>query len=216
MAIALTACSSPEETRFRYDPVVDRVCSALLGPDIQDSWRSELESKLPRLEALWRTQGMALVDESATILGQPIDSAVRVQITLCNTPSRSFPLIVNLRYALRPFTANPVALAVKVGTLHHELLHRPVDERIPGDSALLAGLEEEHPRVRNHVHLLALQKATYLNLGLNAELEALIAADSALPNGYYRRAWAIVNASPTRYLEFLAELTDPDSSHLAR
>lgn len=85
-----------------------------------------------------------------------------------------------------------------MGTLHHEILHREIDDLIPDDSSLLVEYAGEPARVRDHLHLLAVQKAGYLELGLDAELAELIDVDSQLPSGYYKRAWEIVNADPQR------------------
>jgi hypothetical protein len=60
--------------------------------------------------------------------------------------------------------------------------------------------------VRSHLHLLALQKAVLLELGQRDELRTVVATDSQLPSGCYRRAWALVNASDTEYSRYVAEL----------
>jgi hypothetical protein len=68
-------------------------------------------------------------------------------------------------------------------------------------------MPREDERVRDHLHLLALQKAVLLKLNEPDALKEVIAVDSALPGGYYKRAWELVNATDKEYLKYLAELS---------
>jgi hypothetical protein len=132
---------------------------------------------------------------------------VPVRLTLCDTPSQSFNgPSVNMRFALRSFTAKPVPLRYKVDTAFHESLHAFITKYTPSDSALLAARKSESPCVLNHLHLLALQKAVLLSLGDAAALEQVIAIDSTLPSGCNKRAWAIVNEADGAYKAYVAEL----------
>jgi len=51
-----------------------------------------------------------------------------------------------------------------------------------------------------------LQKAVLLRLNEPDALKEVIAVDSVLPGGYYKRAWELVNATNTEYLKYVAEL----------
>jgi hypothetical protein len=53
----------------------------------------------------------------------------------------------------------------KVDTLFHELLHVFLDEHPVRESVLLERSKSEPERTRDHLHLLALQKAVLLKLG---------------------------------------------------
>jgi len=55
-------------------------------------------------------------------------------------------------------------------------------------------------------HLLALQKAVLLKLQEPKALEEIVTVDGQLPGGCYKRAWALVNATDTEYLKYVAEL----------
>jgi len=72
---------------------------------------------------------------------------------------------------------------------------------------LLKEHASEPERVRNHLHLQALQKAVLLKLNEADALKAVITIDSQLPGGYYKRAWEIVNASDGEYLKYVAEVS---------
>jgi hypothetical protein len=105
----------------------------------------------------------------------------------------------------------PVPIHVKTGTLHHEILHKYIGNNLPKSTKLLEQYKNEHPRVLEHIHLLALQKAVYLKLQIKDKLLSIIEVDSQLPNGYYKRAWEIVNSKPSYYLEFIHELRAPQT-----
>ena len=131
-----------------------------------------------------------------------------MRLTLCDLPSQSIGGIsVNMRYALKSFTPSPVPLRYKVDVLFHELLHRFLAQHPVQGSALLAAHAHEPERVRQHLHLLALQKAVLLALKQPEALQDVIAIDSQLPGGAYRRAWQIVNASDTAYENYVDELS---------
>ncbi|MFT5706375.1 MAG: hypothetical protein ACI9ES_000654 [Oceanospirillaceae bacterium] len=111
-----------------------------------------------------------------------------------------------MRYSLSTFTNNPVSIHVKVATLYHELLHPYIINNIMTNSPLLTLYNKEPQRVKDHIHLLALLKAVYLNVEMADKLSIIIETDNSLPNGFYKRAWEIINANPTYYLEFVGEL----------
>jgi hypothetical protein len=73
-------------------------------------------------------------------------------------------------------------------------------------SALLDGYATEPARVRDHLHLLALEKAVLLRLGDTIALKDDVDIHSQLPADDYKRAWGIVNATNTEYLRFVEEL----------
>src|SRR5262249_40690420 len=131
-----------------------------------------------------------------------------IHLTLCNVPSESNgdDIKVNMRYALHSFTKESVPLSYKVSVFYHELLHGFIDNYLPSNSPLLAEHEAEPERVRDHLHLLALEKAAYLRLDRKEELAEIIKVDGELPNGFYKRAWEIVNADETTYLKYVQEL----------
>ena len=74
------------------------------------------------------------------------------------------------------------------------------------NSPLLTLYNKEPQRVKDHIHLLALLKAVYFNVGMVDKLSIIIEVDNSLPNGFYKRAWEIVNSTPNYYLEFVGEL----------
>lgn len=78
-------------------------------------------------------------------------------------------------------------------TMIHELLHIWVDEVVAGQSKLLAKYACEHEHVRDHIHLMAIQKMIYNKLHRQDILEDLDTAYRTRCPVEYCRAWEIVN-----------------------
>jgi len=208
LALLATPAGAAQPTvTISYSPTLDWVCSIFGGPPIEEAWKVELQSRLAEFEQLWAARGPRLIVATEAITGRdfPADD-VTARLTLCNVPSQSIVGVsVNMRYALRSFTSAPVPIQYKVDTLFHELLHGFLDEYPVEDSALLAQHASEPLRVRNHLHLLALEKAVFLRLDDAEALDSVILHDGELPNGAYKRAWKIVNAEQDQYLMYVAE-----------
>jgi hypothetical protein len=210
-----SACSSQASfphVKVNYDASEDLTCSKLPGGSIKEEWKAELLSREPEFVKLWETEGPRLVAATEAITGKDFPSReIIARLTLCDAPSESFPgegrITINMRYALKSFTPEPVSMRYKVDTLFHELLHIFLARHPIKNSALLKEHAAEDERVRDHLHLLALQKAVLLKLNEPDALKEVIAVDGALPGGYYKRAWELVNATDTKYLKYVAELS---------
>ena len=204
------AHANPSLVKVEYLPRQDLLCALLPGASIKEEWKVELLARQAEFETLWNAQGPRLMEAAETITGKRFPpEQIEAQLTLCNTPSESFAatgrVSINMRYALRSFTSTPVPMRYKVDTLFHELLHVFLFKNPIQNSRLLEENASEPERVRNHLHLLALQKAVLLKLNEPDALKDVIAIDSQLPGGYYKRAWAIVNATDDAYLGYVAE-----------
>jgi hypothetical protein len=185
------------------------VCSFFIGGAIKTEWKEELASRQGDFQKLWNTLGPELMQTAETITGKSFPSAnFTARLTLCDLPSQSLlGISVNMRFALAGFTETPVPMRYKADTLFHELLHEFLTANPLKDSSLLQQHATEHRRTRDHLHLLALQKAILLSLNETDALQDVIATDSQLPGGYYKRAWEIVNASDAEYLQYIAEIS---------
>ena len=204
VAAALTSAEPAEAVRFVYTPAAQGTCA---GTPNLPALERELHERLPELETLWREAGPGLVRAVSTLTGRAFSPAGPVHLTLCEVPSNSFAgATVNMRFAMRSFTASPVPLRYKMDVAFHEMLHPFVSRYTPRRSPLLATHASESACVRNHLHLLALQKAALIQAGDDGLLEQVIAIDSALPSPCYERAWAIVNGSRDDYRAFVSEL----------
>jgi hypothetical protein len=191
-----------------YSPSLDSACSLIRGGTIKKEWKEELASRKGEFETLWASVGPKLIQTAESLTGKPFPSEpVTARLTLCNIPSQSFVGIsVNMRYALKSFAPSPVPMRYKVDTLFHELLHGFLSSHPTPGSALFSEHAAEHECVRNHLHLLALQKAVLLQLQEPELLQQVISIDGQLPNGCYKKAWALVNTTETEYLKYVVEL----------
>jgi hypothetical protein len=204
---ALCAAAQPAVS-VRYSAAPDRACAFLRGESVQPEWQHELEHREGEFTTAWKAIGPAMIQATEEITGKPFPGEpITVRLLLCSLPSQSiFGVTINMRYALRRFTPTPVPMRYKVDTLFHELLHRFLDAYPIEDSPLLRAHASESRCTRNHLHLLALQKAVMLKLHREPALHDVITIDSQLPGDCYRRAWQIVNASDPGYLEYVAEI----------
>jgi hypothetical protein len=212
LCIAQLAQASQPQITLEYSPRQDFFCSLLPGSSIKEEWKAELLFRKPEFEKLWESERSRLLLATEAITGKEFPSQeITARLTLCNTPSESFAAMdkvsVNMRYALKSFTPTPVPMRYKVATLFHELLHIFLSKRSVADSSLLKMHAAEPDRVRNHLHLLALQKAVLLKLNEPEALKEVITIDSELPGGHYKRAWAIINATEGEYLKYVAEIS---------
>src|ERR1700730_17589287 len=198
--------------RVEYSPSEDLACSLPPGSPIKEQWKAELLSRQAEFVRLWESEGPKLLTATEAISGRDFPlQEITARLTLCNAPSESFPgtdrVTINMRYALRSFTPEPVSMRYKVNTLFHELLHIFLHQHPVANSALLKEHASEDERVRDHLHLLALQKAVLLKLNQADTLKEVIAVDSMLPGGYYKRAWELVNATDNEYVKYVTGLS---------
>jgi len=214
LVASASVCGSDAQARqpavtITYDAVSDARCALDRGVPIRDEWKLELTSRRAEFDNLWEALGPKLVETAEAITGKSFSGdRVAVRLTLCDLPSQSSDgITINMRYALMSFTPSPVPMRYKVDTLFHELLHVFLNEHPVRDSALLEQNKSEPERTRDHLHLLALQKAVLLKLNEPEALKNVVAIDSQLPGGYYKRAWDIVNAKEDEYLKYVAEIS---------
>jgi hypothetical protein len=208
LALCLPAsrAAQPRPIELIYNP--EERC---LAGEARPEWVAELQSRLPEIKSVWEAVSPSMLNAVAALTGKSVEPLPRgVLLTLCNSPSQAFfGVSVNMRFALRSFTAQPVPLRYKADTAFHEILHAFVSRYIPRESALLSLHQSEPPCVRNHLHLLALQKAVLLSPDQSEELALVVSIDSQLPSGCYKRAWALVNESENVYKQYVAELARP-------
>jgi hypothetical protein len=209
--LASPSRAGPPNTEIEYSPDRDLTCSLFSGGAIKDEWKTELASRQSEFASLWKSGAQRFIEATEAISGKDFPpQKITVRLTLCNSPSESSPGIdeisVNMRYALKSFAPKPVSMRYKVEVGFHELLHIFFFKHPVNNSVLLREHAGEPERVRRHLHLLALQKAVLLKLKEPAILREVIAVDSELPGGYYKRAWEIVNATDGEYLKYAAEV----------
>jgi hypothetical protein len=207
--VSTGAVAALPEVRVTYSEALDSECSTVHGAEIKDEWKAELGQKRIDFDKRWAAIGPRLLAATERLTNRRFStSPITARLTLCNVPSENSGagILVNMRYALASFTANPVTVRYKANILFHEVLHGFVQDHVPKDSPLLAEHQVEDERVRDHLHLLALMKAVFLDQGMQYDLAEVIEIDGELPGGYYKRAWEIVNQTDGTYLKYVSEL----------
>ncbi|OWW18060.1 hypothetical protein [Noviherbaspirillum denitrificans] len=201
------ASASPSQIDLIYSESTDAQCAEQHNYQIRAEWAAELHARLPEFVSLWNSVAPPMLDAVTALTGKTVETPRAVRLTLCDTPSQSMvEPSVNMRFALRSFTPQAVPLRYKADTAFHEILHGFVHRHTPAGSALLRERKGESRCVRNHLHLLALQKAVLLSLGATQELAQVIAIDSQLPSACYKRAWELVNETEGTYKQYVSEL----------
>lgn len=196
-----------EAAHIVYAETLDKACAWIMGYPIAPQWRTELTSQLPQLRHLWSTKGKRIIESAYVLTGNQVRREQPVLLTLCNLPSSSFlGPIVNMRHALRSFSAHPVPLDYKMAVVVHEELHALVTQSDLSKSRLLALHQRETFEVRRHLHVMALMKAAFIANKEQPLLARVEAIDSLLPGGDYARAWQLVNTTETSYLDYVDEL----------
>ncbi len=190
-----------------YARIFDEVCAErYTKKPLNHEVVSELEDRLPSWRKLWEDEGVKLLNETARLTGKPFKiHDIKVSLSLCWFPSISEPLIVNPSYSLKSYTKDLDSDSYLIALIEHEILHSYVDDILPPSTPLLDQYKNESKTLQNHLHLFALQQATFEKLGWNDKLKDLIQRDSSLPNPAYQKAWELVN-QPAIYDDLIREL----------
>ena len=194
---------------FEYSYVpFDKVCSKYNGFKIEQEWIDEMNQTIDSFDAIWQKQGTPLLEMTVKDIGKPFLQKDMVAIlSLCNYPSMSHPLIVNMRkYMSSATNGKPRPKHLFKALIFHELLHTYVDDIIKEcqTTPLLEKYKDEAGSVLSHIHLMAVMKHVYIKSGLLKELEDVIAKDRSI-GSVYERAWEIVN-DLENYQDLIEEL----------
>lgn len=202
---------------IKQAPIFDMLCQQTpfkIDSTLQQKLRSELNEKLDRFQAEWIKNASALIPASELAAGRRFSrKEFSVAFVLCGwTPMGDPAFIVSaLPYLgevkkVRGFDL-PLSMRAFVSMTHHELLHSLVDNienaEFSNSSTLLEKYNKESYNVLVHLHLMAIQKASYQKLNDSD----LIQETQNLYNfigGDYKRAWEIVGIEGTE--KFLKEL----------
>ncbi len=205
---ASAAYAVPPTVTITHSDGFDGFCSLFVTTGIQPEWKTELAALQPDFLAQWSALGVPLLQAAEEVTGQQFSKKeISARLSLCDVPPDSrFGYIVNMRHALKSFTLTPAPLRYEVNVLAHQILHEFLSEHPANNSALLKQYQAEPERVRNHLHVFALQKAALLKLGKSDVLAEVIRLDGQLPGGAYQRAWELVNLTDTEFERYIAEL----------
>lgn len=166
---------------------------------IADVVTTEAKSEIKRLQSLWAIYERDLLGTTVSIVGKPfLRHEETVSGVVCpSLKGEAKPILVPIWPYLNSTTrVHPFDERLFVGLTHHELLHHYVDSILGSEfpnTPMLQKYANEPPLVRRHLHVDAVQKSVFLQLGRPLEINAIIANDSASFGPEYKRAWEIVN-----------------------
>lgn len=156
------------------------------------------ENIFPSLLSSWNQQAPMLFGAVFSCFNCGFKQKNRTSIiTLGNSwsyGSKSF-LILGLFYYLDsvPWKSSITKEDAFAMLVFHELLHIWVDDNVGNKSALLTKYGNEHLHVREHIHLMAIQKMVYHKLNRPDMIQELDESYRKFSMAEYRRAWEIVN-----------------------
>jgi len=178
---------------LKYSWVFDSWCAAQTGVEIKQIERERLAAKFLDLQAAWNKTGPALLAQTEKTIGKPFyEKEMIATVFLCKkTPSMSMPLLINGNWFV---SDAPMPTDIVADIIYHELMHTYLVDHFPNlpSSPLLTKYGNEDPGVLSHLHLMALQKTVYLELGLKERIAKVIEFDSEHYKGAYKRSWEIV------------------------
>ncbi len=172
----------------------------------------EMSEALPRAIRTWKVNETDLLRTTAQLLKKAfLRHEETVSLMICpNLKGQAEPVLIPFWPYLSTTTqGHPFSDKIFVGLIFHELLHRYVDQ-ILGSALPLTPLLQKYANekllVRRHLHVDAIQKAVYLKLGRDKEIQDIIVNDSTFLGTEYSRAWEIIDTLEGT-APFLEELT---------
>lgn len=185
----------------------DHECSVRTKMPIPAEWKEELRVQAPRFQAEWDRRASVLNRTAEKLAGRAFArKEFSVILTLCPwTPMGDPAFIVYmapyLEASSRVKNSAAARMALFLAMTHHELLHSLVENietfEFGGASATVKKYEKEPYNVLVHLHLMAIQKATYEETGDRDLLEAAEGLYVKIIGGDYARAWEIVKLEGT-------------------
>jgi hypothetical protein len=216
MSLADTEKKSQSTAFFlKKGDILDLQLSRFGGYEIPQGVIDELDARLGGFQESWdNAVNQGLLDLSTNLSKRSFErKEYIIWASLARLIPMGRPLIINMNPYLKNGTNAGTTLSdlAFVSMTHHEVLHFLV-ENIEGSvlfsmSALARKYQKEPENVLVHLHLMALQKATYLKMAdigkkLIIETENLY---NSVIRGEYQRAWQIVEIEG--HQKFLDELT---------
>lgn len=216
--ISISAYSEVTPQLFiQPSPIFDIFCQQTnfkIDSDLQAKLQVELTEKINLFQNEWDKVVISIIPGSEISSGRKFSrKEYSVALSVCGWIPMGDPVfIINALPFLgesrisRGFQL-PMSMDAFISMTHHELLHSLVDnifnENFWNTSPLLQKYNQEPYNVIVHLHLMAIQKATYEKLNnksLLTETDKLY----RYIGGDYQRSWEIINAEGTE--KFLKEI----------
>lgn len=196
LSLSVAHASEPSLPRlfFSYSWLYDSVVCEQTPIDAK--WMDEIEAKTEGFANAWATKGPVFFNVLFEQTGLGFSrKEMSATFSVCpKKPSYSDPLVLNMtRYLESHMGTIPTKGEDDfVDLVFHELLHTWVVEHLES-SQLRRKYKDELPSVKNHMHLMAIQKFVYSKLGRIDLITLLDVLYGRIIGGTYARAWEIVN-----------------------
>lgn len=188
---------------FEYGYPFDLMCS-LSNPNsgITEELQDKARAFVQPVDRLWTTSGPQLLSNLTSIFDRGF-ARRELSATLILCPGfygTSHPLIFNVFPYLKKETISGSEGKILVNTIFHEIVHRYIDD-VWGDKLepkslaplpLLIKYKAEDGFTLAHIHLFAIQKTVYKNLGKEGDWDEVVKWAKGIPQAGYQRALEIV------------------------
>jgi len=159
-------------------------------------------------KSVWNKSGPILFGKVFETFGRGFKrKEITATVSVCQAPSYSNPLVLNVNRFLKSYMGTrPVRSDESFADLvFHEMLHTWVTENMTWPTPLTTKYGNEERTVTNHLHLMALQKFVYTELGRADLLRMIDDQYRNMSAPAYNRAWEIVSTIEG-YEAFIAEI----------
>lgn len=200
---------------FKKGDILDLQVMQLTGQSVSSEAYQEFIQAIPKFQSEWdKYAAKEILETSEQIIGKKFKRKEFTSwLILAPLVPMGRPLIMNASPYLEktPKLGPKLSMEAFIALNHHEVLHLLLEdfegEWLFTNSKLARKYKKENPNVIMHLHLMAVQKATYQKMGADAE-ELLKQAEFIYLNvikGDYARAWEIVKLEGVH--AFIKELT---------
>ena len=200
---------------FKKADILDLQMARITGRGLGREAYQEFDTTIPKFQLAWdRYANLQILETSEKVAGKKFKRKEFTSwLTLAPLIPMGRPLIMNASPYLEntPKIGPKASMDAFVALNHHEVLHLLLEEFegawLFEPSKLAQKYKNENPNALVHLHLIAVQKATYLGMGKDGErlLEEADKTYRQVIKGDYLRAWEIV--SKEGHEAFLRELS---------
>lgn len=179
-----------------YDAAVCPTPPIPYKPLINKAWADEAMDRESEFNVIWEQEAPILFGEIFKNFGRGFNRIeMTATLTVCPlSKSYSDPLVLKVLPYLKSFMGGQSVRPdyAFVDLVFHELLHTWLVENLNWPTPLISKYSEEDGSVQAHLHLMAIQKLIYIELG-RIDMLNWIGLLYPKMGGVYARSWDIVN-----------------------
>ncbi len=180
---------------FEYGIVSDSKCKRLAtdltarGSTREDVMKEAI-SLTPILQGQWDTEGAELLSALISIVGREYSRReLTVYTSVCGYGSRSSPLVVSIRSHMGRIKNMRSPISANIPLVLHEFTHKYLVESFDySKSSILKEFSDSPALFKNHIHLMALIKASMVRAGKDDMIEPFV---QSLKGRAYINAWKV-------------------------